>query len=74
MWGRLRDAQRRRTGRRPHARRCPLSKSCSVRVFVWIWRSVSRPIVTAAMRSFIHVANLVFQEAGHILFLPAARS
>jgi len=26
------------------------------------------------MRSFIHVPNLVFQEAGHILFLPAARS
>ena len=39
-------------------------------VLVWTWRFVSQPMGTAAMNSVLHGANLVFHEAGHILFLP----
>ena len=39
-------------------------------VLIWTWRFVSQPMGTAAMSSFLHGVNLVFHEAGHILFLP----
>ena len=39
-------------------------------VLLWTWRFVSQPMGTAAMSSFLHGVNLVFHEAGHILFLP----
>ena len=39
-------------------------------VLVWTWRFVSQPMGTAAMSSFLHGVNLVFHEAGHVLFLP----
>lgn len=39
-------------------------------VLIWTWRFVSQPMGTAAANSFLHGVNLVFHEAGHILFLP----
>ena len=41
-----------------------------VGLLLWSWRFVSQPIGTAALDSFLHLPNLVFHEAGHILFLP----
>ena len=37
---------------------------------VWSWRFISQPLGTAALDSFLHLPNLVFHEAGHILFRP----
>jgi hypothetical protein len=39
-------------------------------VLFWTWRLVTQPIGDAAMSSFLHGVNLVFHEAGHVLFLP----
>lgn len=40
-----------------------------VGLLIWTWPFVTRPM-GAAMSSFLHGVNLVFHEAGHILFLP----
>ena len=40
---------------------------------LWSWQFVSQPIGTAALDSFLHLPNLVFHEAGHILFRPFGR-
>ena len=39
-------------------------------LLIWTWRFVSQPMGTAAMSSVLHGVNLVFHEAGHVLFLP----
>ena len=38
--------------------------------FLWSWRFITQPIGTAALDSFLHLPNLVFHEAGHIIFRP----
>ncbi len=41
---------------------------------VWGWRLASRPIVSNAVgESFLHLINLPFHEAGHIIFSPLGR-
>jgi hypothetical protein len=35
---------------------------------VWTWRFARAPIGAAALESILHVPNLVFHEAGHVLF------
>ena len=40
---------------------------------VWSWSFISQPMGTAVLDSFIHVVNLVFHEAGHIIFIPLGR-
>jgi hypothetical protein len=39
---------------------------------LWTWRFVRAPI-GAAGQSVLHLPNLVFHEAGHVLFLPFGR-
>jgi len=40
---------------------------------LWTWRFARAPIGAAAMQSVLHLPNLVFHEAGHVLFLPFGR-
>lgn len=45
-----------------------------VAVLVWFtWRFARVPLGPAVMDSFLHLPNLVFHEAGHILFSPFGR-
>jgi hypothetical protein len=37
------------------------------------WRFARIPLGPAAAESFLHLPNLVFHEAGHVLFLPFGR-
>lgn len=40
---------------------------------VWSWRFVTAPMGMDAMDSFMHLVNLPFHEAGHIIFSPLGR-
>lgn len=43
-------------------------------LLVWFtWRFARAPLGTAVMESFLHLPNLVFHEAGHVLFSPFGR-
>jgi hypothetical protein len=37
------------------------------------WRFALSPLGAAAIESFLHLPNLVFHEAGHVVFLPFGR-
>lgn len=37
-------------------------------LIVWTWRFASAPMGTVVMGSILHLPNLVFHEAGHVLF------
>ena len=37
------------------------------------WTFVRTPLGASALTSFLHLPNLVFHEAGHILFMPLGR-
>jgi hypothetical protein len=37
---------------------------------VWTWRFASNPLGMAVMDSFLHLPDLVFHEAGHVIFAP----
>ena len=37
---------------------------------VWTWRFARVPLSPAVMDSFLHLPNLVFHEAGHMIFAP----
>jgi hypothetical protein len=39
-------------------------------ISVLTWRFARTPLSSAAGASFLHLPNLVFHEAGHVLFLP----
>ena len=39
----------------------------------WGWAFVSQPMGTVVLDSFLHGVDLVFHEAGHILFIPLGR-
>jgi len=39
----------------------------------WTWRFLWTPLSADAMDSFLHLPDLVFHEAGHILFSPFGR-
>ena len=36
----------------------------------WTWRFARTPLSADAMDSFLHLPNLVFHEAGHLIFSP----
>ena len=40
---------------------------------IWTWRFARSPLSPAVMDSFLHLPNLVFHEAGHIIFGPFGR-
>ena len=42
-------------------------------LLIWTWQFVRVPIGVAAMESVLHLPNLVFHEAGHVLFTPFGR-
>ncbi len=42
-------------------------------LIVWTWQFVRAPMGLAAMQSVLHLPNLVFHEAGHVLFMPFGR-
>jgi hypothetical protein len=44
-----------------------------VGLIVWTWQFVRAPMGLAAMQSVLHLPNLVFHEAGHVLFMPFGR-
>jgi hypothetical protein len=44
-----------------------------VALIVWTWQFVRAPMGVAAMESVLHLPNLVFHEAGHVLFMPFGR-
>ena len=45
-----------------------------VAVLAWLtWTVVRSPLDSTLANSFLHLPNLVFHEAGHILFLPFGR-
>jgi hypothetical protein len=44
-----------------------------VGLIVWTWQFVRAPMGVAAMESVLHLPNLVFHEAGHVLFMPFGR-
>ena len=39
----------------------------------WTWRFAANPLGMAVMDSFLHLPNLVFHEAGHVVFSPFGR-
>lgn len=40
---------------------------------IWTWQFARAPMGVAATESVLHLPNLVFHEAGHVLFLPFGR-
>jgi hypothetical protein len=40
---------------------------------VWTWQFARAPMGAGVMDSFLHMPNLVFHEAGHVLFSPFGR-
>lgn len=40
---------------------------------IWTWQFARAPMGVAASESVLHLPNLVFHEAGHVLFLPFGR-
>ena len=40
---------------------------------LFTWRFATSPLGAAAVQSVLHLPNLVFHEAGHVLFLPFGR-
>lgn len=42
-------------------------------LIVWTWQFARGPMGTGAMDSMLHLPNLVFHEAGHVLFSPFGR-
>jgi hypothetical protein len=40
---------------------------------IWTWSFASKPMGVAVMSSFLHLPDLVFHEAGHIIFSPFGR-
>jgi hypothetical protein len=45
----------------------------AVVLVVFTWRFARMPIDGSATASFLHLPNLVFHEAGHVLFIPFGR-
>jgi len=41
-----------------------------IALILWTWRFVSAPMGVSAAASILHLPNLVFHEAGHVLFTP----
>jgi hypothetical protein len=39
----------------------------------WTWSFARTPMSAAVMESFLHLPNLVFHEAGHVIFSPFGR-
>ena len=39
----------------------------------WTWQLARTPIAADAMDAFLHLPNLVFHEAGHVIFSPLGR-
>lgn len=39
----------------------------------WTWQFARTPLSDDAMQSFLHLPNLVFHEAGHLIFIPFGR-
>lgn len=39
----------------------------------WTWQFARTPLSDDAMQSFLHLPNLVFHEAGHLIFTPFGR-
>jgi hypothetical protein len=50
-----------------------LSTALLVGLAVWTWRFAGDPLGMAVMDSFLHLPNLVFHEAGHVVFAPLGR-
>jgi hypothetical protein len=44
-----------------------------VGLVVWTWQFARAPMGAGVMDSFLHMPNLVFHEAGHVLFSPFGR-
>jgi hypothetical protein len=44
-----------------------------VGLVVWTWQFARAPMGAEVMDSFLHLPNLVFHEAGHVLFSPFGR-
>jgi hypothetical protein len=44
-----------------------------VGLVVWTWQFARAPMGAGVMDSFLHLPNLVFHEAGHVLFSPFGR-
>ena len=44
-----------------------------VALIVWTWQFARLPMGVAAVESVLHLPNLVFHEAGHVLFTPFGR-
>jgi hypothetical protein len=44
-----------------------------VALSAWTWRFARSPLGPGVMESFLHLPDLVFHEAGHVLFLPFGR-
>jgi hypothetical protein len=40
---------------------------------IWTWRFARSPLGPAVMESFLHLPDLVFHEAGHMIFAPFGR-
>ena len=55
------------------ARARPLVASRSVGLVIWTVQFARTPLSADANESFLHLPDLVFHEAGHIIFLPFGR-
>jgi hypothetical protein len=44
-----------------------------VGLVVWTWQFARAPMGAGVMNSFLHMPDLVFHEAGHVLFSPFGR-
>lgn len=44
-----------------------------VALSAWTWRFARSPLGPGVMESFLHLPDLVFHEAGHVLFSPLGR-
>ena len=42
-------------------------------LFYWTWQFVWTPLSADALDSFLHLPDLVFHEAGHLIFSPLGR-
>jgi hypothetical protein len=51
-----------------------IGRSLLIAALVWLtWQFARTPLGPSAGESFLHLPNLVFHEAGHVLFLPFGR-
>lgn len=50
-----------------------MSTALLIGLAIWTWRFARVPLGPAVMDSFLHLPDLVFHEAGHIIFAPFGR-